>query len=264
MPDANAALMEAPSTAQAVAPRDQTGVVLGSGAMGAMLERIMLDPTLPMERVNQAFDFYMRVRSYEAKLAYDDALAAAQAEFPAIAKNRRVHFEAKSGGTTTDYRHEDLAEIVEKCGPILAKHGISHKWRTENPINEPIRVTCILTHRAGYSEETSLIGPRDESGNKNSLQGIASTVTYLERYTFKSAIGIASRHDDDGKAGGDAPPPANISEEQLGKLQLEIVDTNADLKKFCKTFKIESIDQLPASRFDEAMTALDRRRKAMQ
>ena len=272
MADASAALMEAeagpspgPTAVAHRAPDEGTQLATvpnNSGAVFALLERIMTDATLPMERVNQAFDFYMRVRAYEAKLAYDAALAAAQAEFPPITKNRRVLFTSSKG--TTDYRHEDLANLIETIGPILAKHGISYKWRTVNEVNEPIVVTCILTHKAGHSEENTLRGPRDDSGNKNSLQGIASAVNYLERYTFKASVGVASRHDDDGKAGGGTPEPEAISAEQVSKLQLEIVRSNAHLEKFLRYLKIEKIDDLPAGRFDEAMALLDEHRSKTQ
>lgn len=226
------------------------------GTMVALLDRIMRDPSMPMERINQAFDFYQRVQADHARKAYDAALAAAQAEFPAISKNRRVNFKAKGGGAETDYYHEDLAEIVEKCGPILAKHGISRKWRTRNAPNEPITVTCVLTHVAGHFEETTLCGPRDESGNKNGLQGIASTITYLERYTFKSAIGVASKHDDDGNAAG-AKPAEFVSDEQIEAIQKKIVEVGADVAKFLEMGGVESISDIRADQFDRVMALLE-------
>ncbi len=210
----------------------------------SILQAVMADPTMSPERINQAWDFYLRVDAAQAKKAFDAAMAAAQAEFPPIAKNRRVRFDSKGGGTTTDYRHEDLAQLVETCGPILAKHGISYRWRTENPVNEPIVVTCVLTHLAGHSEQNTLRGPRDESGNKNSLQGIASTVTYLERYTFKSGVGVASRHDDDGQAAGGSPSPERITEEQVKALNELILKTDAPAATIQIIFEHWKVDSL--------------------
>lgn len=243
-----AKLEEAPTTAVAN--------VRDGGTMLALLDRIMGDPSMPMERINQAFDFYQRVATEQARLAFDTALAAAQAEFPPITKNRHVKFDAKGGGKNTDYRHEDLAEIVEKCGPVLAKHGISRRWRTKNVINEPIEVTCILTHVAGHREETTLCGPRDDSGNKNSLQGTASTVTHLERYTFKSAIGMASKHDDDGNAAG-AKPTMFVTDDQIEAIQKKIVEVGADVAKFLEMGGVESISDIRADQFQPAMDLLE-------
>jgi hypothetical protein len=251
--------------AKAVAKLEETPAsvpaVRETGTMFALLDRIMSDPTMPMERINQAFDFYQRVAADQARKAYDAALAAAQAEFPAITKNRRVNFKAKGGGSETDYFHEDLAELVEKCGSILAKNGITRKWRTKNAPGEPITVTCILTHVDGHFEETTLCGPRDESGNKNSLQGIASTITYLERYTFKSAIGVASKHDDDGKAS--EPAPESIDAKQVELIKNMIKSTNSKEDKFCiymtqiAGVPINKIEDIPATKYHPAFDALD-------
>ena len=253
--------------ARAVAHRgDTVPAVAGEphNPLLAMVEQIMRDPSLPMERVHQAFEFYQKVRADDAKRAYDAAMAAAQAEFPSISKNRHVKFKSKGGGADTDYRHEDLAEIVEKCGPILARHGISHKWRTKNAPNEPITVTCVLTHFAGHSEENTLCGPRDESGNKNGLQGIASTVTYLERYTFKSAIGVASKHDDDGRAGGgdvadNKPAAPLVTEAQIAELQALMKKADVPEQIILEHFQAQALNELTEPQHKTAVGKLNKK-----
>jgi hypothetical protein len=77
-----------------------------------------------------------------------------------------------------------------------------------------VKVTCILSHKDGHREETTLSGPFDHSGNKNAVQAIGSGVAYLQRYTLKAAVGVAAGHDDDGRSSGTpasqtAPPPRN-------------------------------------------------------
>src|SRR5690606_10591416 len=48
--------------------------------------------------------------------------------------------------------------------------------------------------------------PPDGSGNKNAIQGIGSTSTYLQRYTLSAAFGLTTAdEDDDGEATGDKP-----------------------------------------------------------
>ena len=53
-------------------------------------------------------------------------------------------------------------------------------------------MTCVVSHRLGHSEENTLTAGRDESGNKNNIQAVGSTITYLQRYTLKAAL--ASPH----------------------------------------------------------------------
>ena len=105
-------------------------------------------------------------------------MAAAKAEIPVIAKNRTVDLTSPKG--RTHYKHEDLAEIARTVTPILAKHGLSYRYRTSSVPNEPVTVTCIVSHRGGHAEENILAAGRDESGNKNSIQAIGSTITYLQ------------------------------------------------------------------------------------
>lgn len=138
----------------------------------------------------------------EARKAFNEALAGAKAEIPVIFKNKEVDFTSAKG--RTNYRYEDLAEIARTVDPILAKHGLSYRFRTSSTPNEPIAVTCIIAHRAGHSEENTLCAGRDDSGNKNSIQAIGSTLTYLQRMTLKASLGLSASTDDDGR-GSDTP-----------------------------------------------------------
>src|SRR5574340_195361 len=152
-----------------------------------------------MDAVGKLMDFQERWEKNQARTAFDAAIAAAKAEIPVILKNRKVGFDSKKqGAARTEYKHEDFAQVARTVDPILAIHGLSYRFRTSSNVNEPVVVTCILSHRDGHSEETSLTAGRDDSGNKNGIQAIGSTITYLQRYTLKAALGLASAADDDG------------------------------------------------------------------
>jgi hypothetical protein len=76
--------------------------------------------------------------------------------------------------------------------PILGKYGLSYRYRVSSNVNEPIVVTCVVSHKDGHFEETTLLAGRDDSGNKNSIQQVGSTLTYLQRMTLKAALGLAA------------------------------------------------------------------------
>lgn len=194
-----------------------------------------------------------RWEANQARKAFDNAMSAAKAEIPVIIKNRVVDFIGKTG-IRTNYRHEDLAEVARTVAPILAKHGLSYRYRTTSNLNEPVTVTCIVSHRDGHFEENTLSAGRDESGNKNQIQSIGSTLTYLQRMTLKAALGLAASDDDDG-AGSDGKP-ATIGNDQVGDLQALIESKNADKARFLKYYKIERLSDLPASSFNDAMARL--------
>lgn len=98
----------------------------------------------------------------------------------------------------------------------------------------------------------------DTSGSKNSIQAIGSTITYLQRYTLFSILGLASTDDDDGNMTGGAA----IDENQLANLEALMDEVKADKAKFMKHFKIEHLEDLPASRFKPAIAMLEKKRVA--
>lgn len=231
-------------------------VAHGDGGLVAVIERVAMDPTVPLDRLERLLVMKEKLDAQEARRAFDRAMADAKAEIPVIVKNRRVRYDSKDGKSSTDYRHEDLAGIAEVIDPILGRHGLSYRYRTEQGEGGRITVTCIISHRDGYSEETSLSGSPDQSGQKNNFQAVGSAVTYLQRYTLKAALGLASAHDDDAKAAGpETAAPAVISPDQFNALfnLTEVIrETGYDvLPVLLEAERIEHLDDLPAARFAE-------------
>ena len=225
----------------------------------AMTPMIMLSQAVErgasMEMLEKLMGLQERWEANQARKAFDAALAAAKAEIPVIVKNRHVGFETKGGGET-NYRHEDLGEIARTVDPILAKHGLSYRFRTVSEVNQPVSVTCIVAHRDGHSETNTLTAGRDDSGKKNLIQQIGSTITYLQRYTLKAALGLAASSDDDGRK---SEPVDTISEAQVGEL-VELMDSvGADKPRFLKFFQVEALADLPAAKFHVAIDKLNQK-----
>ena len=219
-----------------------------------MIDRALVSGAAP-ETLERLLALQERWEANQGRKAFDEAMAAAKAEIPTIRKNRTVDFTSSKG--RTHYKHEDLAEIAETVNPILGKFGLSYRFKTTNAPNEPITVTCIITHRMGYFEETTLAGPRDDSGNKNALQQVGSTLTYLQRMTLKAALGLAASEDDDGQKS--EAPPATITKEQREELQALIEQSGSDVPEFCEWAKIESLADLPSDRFLKSKNAVEAR-----
>jgi hypothetical protein len=241
---------------QAVATKEPQTVTSQSGALTPMemLDRALSSGAAP-ETLEKLMNLQERWEKSEARKAFDAAMSAAKAEMPVIFKNREVDFTSQKG--RTNYRHEDLAGIARVVDPILTKHGLSYRFRTTSEPNAPVTVTIIVSHRLGHSEETTLSAGRDETGNKNSIQAIGSTVTYLQRYTLKAALGLAASADDDAKA-VDLKP---VTGEQIATIQALIVEVGADIPKFCRYMKVKKIEDISAKDFDRARQALEAKRK---
>jgi hypothetical protein len=230
----------------AVTPMDMIDRALASNATPETLERLLA--------------LQERWEGNQARKAFDEAMAAAKAEIPVISKSRTVDFTSSKG--RTHYRYEDLAEVAKTVNPILGKYGLSYRFRTTSNANEPVSVTCIVSHRLGYSEENTLVGPRDDSGNKNSLQQVGSTLTYLQRMTLKAALGLAAAEDDDGAKSEQTIDDGPISEEQVASIRKLAEETGSDIPRFCAYFKIEAVPDLPRSQFDRAVKSFEKKRGA--
>jgi hypothetical protein len=244
---------EAPDTyrrALAVAEPQPTGLAL-------VIERVLRNDDIPFEKLEKMLEMQERIDAMQARKAFDQAISAAKGEIPEITKNRHVGFEAKNGGAKTDYRHEDFAQIARAVDPILARHGLSYRYRTQQA-EARVTVTCILAHRDGHSEETTLTSNVDASGNKNPIQAVGSAITYLQRYTLKAALGLAVSNDDDGATSGNAAGADTITEEQFHTLK-ELMEQAGAGGQFLNLYGIDHIGELPAKMFGPAQYALNQK-----
>lgn len=160
-----------------------------------------------LDLLQKLMDLQERWEANEARKAFVRAMAAFKANPPEILKRKHVNI---PGGAK--FAHATLAEVVDASVAEMSKHGLSHRWATRQE-DGAIIVTCIVTHDAGHSESNELRAAPDDSGKKNSIQQVASTVTYLERYTLMAALGLAAKDmDNDGNGAGRKADPVEVPE----------------------------------------------------
>lgn len=195
-------VIEQEAPAQILTPLAMIDRALSSGASVEVLERLMA--------LQERYD------ANQARKAFDNAVAAAKGEIGPIVKDRQVDFTSQKG--RTNYKHESFAGIDAAIKPALDKNGLSFRYRATQEGGR-VTVTCVLAHRDGYSEETTLSAGNDTSGNKNDIQAIGSATTYLQRYTLKLALGLSTTDkDDDGKA-TDEPAISGAAEAAINSIE---------------------------------------------
>lgn len=225
----------------AVTPMSMIERAVEKGADVAMIEKLM--------------ELQERHDANLGRRAFDQAIAKAKSEIPPILKNRQVSY--GEGTKKTEYQHEDLAEIARTVDPILSRYGLSYRFRTQQG-QGGITVSCIVSHEQGYSEETTLVSGADSSGGKNSIQAVGSTVTYLQRYTLKAALGLAASQDDDGKRADVRVGNENITVDQWNELAALIEAAGIDEQVVLTAEKISALDFLPARRFESVKSKLSK------
>jgi len=214
-----------------------------------------------VESVKQFLAMSKEIAAEEARRAFERAVADAKAEIPVITKNRHVGFTSKKeGAAKTDYWHEDFAQIARTVDPILSKHGLSYRHEADQE-GATLSVTCILSHREGHSTRTTLKAGNDTSGNKNPIQGVGSTATFLQRYTLKLALGLAASRDDDGKAGGDDLMSDDQIEALKDQLEAAAQATGSEyadwLDLFLDVMQVDNLRELAAKDFERSKQAIE-------
>lgn len=230
----------------------------GSVALMRMIERGVMDPTFDVAKLEKLLAVKKDWERDEARKAFVAAKAAFRAEAPTVGKDKHVGFDAKDDGSGSrgkvEYDHATLGNVAATISPILGRHGLAYSWETKQLDGGIIEVTCVLTHALGHSERVTLRAGADNSGKKNAIQQMGSTVTYLQRYTLLAITGTATAdQDDDGLS---AEATMMIDEDQKEELVELLKLPGQNTKAFLEYLGIESLDRLPAARFPAAKKAL--------
>ncbi len=224
---------EQPSRAVAMTPVDMLSLAVERGASIETLEKLM--------------GLRERYEASQARKAFDEAVADAKAGIQPVLKNREGH---------NGKRYADFAAIAKAVDPVISQFGLSYRFRTMQ--TDRISVTCILSHKDGHSEETTLSGPADATGNKNAIQAIGSTLTYLQRYTLVQALGLAASEDDDGGK-SDLPNVEVITEEQVMILRELIEATKADQQGVLAYVRARDLPSIRADKYDGLLAMLKKK-----
>ena len=235
---------------------------LPADPMVSMIERIAMDPGADLAKLEKMLEMKERLDEREARRAFDRAIASAKADIPPILKGGTVDYTNKAGDRTY-FKHETLDGIASVIDPILSENGLSYRFRSKQEGGQ-LHVTCVVAHRDGHFEETTLQGSPDTSGSKNAYQAVGSAATYLQRYTLKLALGLSASKDDDGAA---VAPPKTVTQDQYATLRGLIEATNTDEAKFLLAYGIKDpaalLEEFPAEFFAKAESQL-KRKKAQQ
>jgi len=178
----------------------QETTALATSPVDILLGAIQRTPNMDLVKLEKLMELAERWQAAQARRSYVAAFAKFKKNMPDVVKDLLN----KQYGS--DY--SSLANLVNTTNRVLGEYDLNANWRPHQSA-DGIRITCVVTHVDGHSEEVSLIGPPDTSGTKNPLQGIKSTLTYLEGATFQAITGVVARsacEDDDGNGAGKKQP----------------------------------------------------------
>jgi hypothetical protein len=241
-------------------------VVVSDSNSPAALTRLALTHGQSLADIEKMLELQIKYEKNEARKAYFDAVANFKAEAPPLKKDKFNKY-FKSWYTS-------LGNLLDTYNPILGKNGLSVSFPVKPPEDNKMTVECRLSHKMGHSDSIGMTVPIDRAAvgkvsgqaSRNAIQDIKSTFTYLRSATCEAVLGVAgseaSSVDDDGNsAGGQQEESGNfISADQEKKLNEAFKKTDMLEGAFLKALKVETLSELPASKFNYAMGIINSRK----
>jgi hypothetical protein len=131
--------------------------------------------------IEKLMNLQERWEANQARKAFDEAVAAAKAEIPPIPQRDRPQRK----------KYADFAAIAKVVDPIIGAHGLSYRFRTTQTDKHQRHLHPITQGRPQRGNHALRAGRYH--GNKNAIQAIGSTLTYLQRYSLVQMLGLAAR-----------------------------------------------------------------------
>jgi hypothetical protein len=214
------AVVTPPPSAVAIQPSAEDAAIL------AMIERAAKDPEVDIEKMERMWALRESMLDRRAKQAFVTAFALMQPELPIPEE----HGEIKNNSDQVQSTYAYWEDIIEVVRPVLMKHGFALSFTTATSPTH-VTVTAKLSHQGGHTEETTMVLPHDNSGKKNAVQQIGSSISYGKRYTASALLNLATRgEDDDGQGGPDADPKGVKGIVAKACADIKLCSTDAELK----------------------------------
>lgn len=222
-----------------------------------LIEKVVTNPEVSVEKIKALMDMQLLLEDRQAEKAFDAAMIDAQDDVQGLAWDKF--------NDTNKSHHVSYPKIDKMLRPIRKKHGFTMSWDTEpGPTVDIAILCCDVSHKGGHRRRYRTPMPIDGQGPKGGgvmtkPQAVNSGTSYGMRNLAKMIWNIpmlVDKEDTDGNA-----PYEKITEKQAADLRALAEETNSDLKKFCNYYRIESLEQLPASAYKSAVAAFEKKRR---
>lgn len=220
----------------------------------AAITRAAADPTIDIEKVDRLVSLHERLQETAAKAAFNDAMAAAQAEMAPISKN------ASNPQTRSKYATFDKLDAAAR--PIYTKHGFSLSYDT-GECQKPEHVLVLAyVARGAYMRTYRIELPADGKGPKGNdvmtkTHAAMAAVSYGKRGLLKAIFNLAEGEGDkDGNGEEEC-----VSEEQVADLNALITEVKADKNAFLRYLKVDRLEDIYARNYKAVVKLLEAKRK---
>jgi hypothetical protein len=223
-----------------------------------IISRASADPSTDVAKIEKLLELYERITAKNAEVVFSEAMAACQGEM------RRISTDATNPQTRSQYATYGKLDSVLR--PIYFKHGFSLSFsdgETQKP--QHVRVVCLVRHKAGHKETHWKDMPADGKGAKG---GDVMTLThaagaaqqYGMRYLLKGIFNVAIGEDD--KDGNQPEKDVEfLSEKQVADLKALLTEVGADIPKFLRYLKVDSLESIYAKSYAAVVKLAESKRR---
>lgn len=220
-----------------------------------IISRAANDPNTDVAKTEKLLELYERIAGKNAEVAFNAAMKDCQEEMPRILRD--------ASNTQTNSKYALLETINKAIVPVYTKHGFSLSFGSADcPLADHARITCLVSHSAGYSRSYQADVPLDLTGmkgtpNKTRTHAFGSTMSYGRRYLTLLIFNISLANEDNDGNGGEN---ALVTEEQAANIKALLTEVGADQASFMKWAKITSLDQIPAKNYASVIKTIEAKR----
>jgi len=214
-------------------------------------------------------DMQERALDRNAKQEFNIAMVRVQKNIPEVPRDKI------NQGTKPPSPYSSYEMIMKHCKPVYTAEGFAISIYEGTHIEEKqfppiadgdVRIFGDVMHEGGWSKTHYVDIPLDDKGpqgtkNKTLPHAKKSSLSYGRNALMCMILNIPTGDGDDGNAAGGQVQTEYINDQQYSSLLDMMNEVGADEKRFCKFLKVNSLTDLPASRFDEAWAALEKKKK---
>lgn len=180
---------ETPTASLVNAPQEHsiTAPERPSGAMSLM--QMAIENGAGIDVIERLKALYDQERNRFAENEFNAAMSRVQASLTAIAPNLN--------NPQTSSKYAGYAAIDKVLRPVYSREGFSLSFNTEEAtVPEYIRITCDVSHKAGFTKHYKVLMPIVTTGIKGNAMmtpthATASAMSYGKRYLVNFAFNLA-------------------------------------------------------------------------
>lgn len=222
--------------------------------MFEVVARAAADPKLDAEKLMKLLDMQEHIMAKQAEIDFNSALA--RLDLPRIVRKGSVAYSDKSGVSKEAFKFARWEDIDKVIRPLLSAEGFTLSFNSDARDGGGAVITGTLSHVGGHSRKASLPLALDNSGGKNNIQGMGSTISYGKRYTATMLLNIVTVGEDDDGGGDDEV----ITNEQAVEIDLLVVEVKADRERFLKWIGAFEVQNIKAKDYEKAVSKLNEKK----